>query len=215
MGLVVPGAEFLAELRRLTQHYGALLIYDEVITGFRVAPGGAQELLKQSPDLTVLGKIVGGGLPVGAYGGRADIMSKVMPAGPVFQAGTLSGNPLAMAAGLATLQELKEHPPYQRLDQLGQMLGDGLQQAARDAGVPHQFARVGSMWTLFFNAQPVTDYDTAKKSDTQRFGKFFWAMMDRGVYLPCSQFEAAFLSTAMTEEHIRQTITAAREALAT
>jgi glutamate-1-semialdehyde 2,1-aminomutase len=215
MGLVVPGAEFLAELRRLTQHYGALLIYDEVITGFRLAPGGAQELLKQSPDLTVLGKIVGGGLPVGAYGGRADIMSKVMPAGPVFQAGTLSGNPLAMAAGLATLQELKEHPPYQHLDQLGQMLGDGLQQAARDAGVPHQLARVGSMWTLFFNGAPVTDYDTAKKSDTQRFGKFFWAMMDRGVYLPCSQFEAAFLSTAMTEEHIRQTITAAREALAT
>jgi glutamate-1-semialdehyde 2,1-aminomutase len=213
MGLVVPSAEFLAELRHLTLHYGTLLIYDEVMTGFRLALGGAQELLQQSPDLTVLGKIVGGGLPVGAYGGRADIMAKVMPAGPVFQAGTLSGNPLAMAAGLATLQELKENPPYQRLDQLGQLLGDGLQQAARDAGVPHHFARVGSMWTLFFNAEPVTDYDAAKKSDTKRFGKFFWAMMDRGVYLPCSQFEAAFLSTAMTEEHIRQTIAAARDAL--
>jgi glutamate-1-semialdehyde 2,1-aminomutase len=213
MGLVVPSAEFVSELRRLTLHYGALLIYDEVITGFRLALGGAQELLKQSPDLTVLGKIVGGGLPVGAYGGRADIMAKVMPAGPVFQAGTLSGNPLAMAAGLATLQELKANSPYQRLDQLGRLLADGVQQAAREAGVEHSFARVGSMWTLFFNAQPVTDYDVAKKSDTKRFGKFFWAMMDRGVYLPCSQFEAAFLSTAMTEEHIRQTIAAASEAL--
>ena len=213
MGLVVPAPEFLAELRRLTLHSASLLIYDEVMTGFRLALGGAQELLGQQPDLTVLGKIVGGGLPVGAYGGRADIMSKVMPAGPVFQAGTLSGNPLAMAAGLATLQELREHPPYAELDRLGQRLVDGLGQAAREAGVPHQLARVGSMWTLFFNAEPVTDYDTAKKSDVKRFGKFFWAMMDRGVYLPCSQFEAAFLSTVMTEEHVSQTIAAAREAL--
>src|SRR5205807_867068 len=202
MGLVVPGAEFLAELRRLTLHYGALLIFDEVMTGFRLALGGAQELLQQSPDLTVLGKIVGGGLPVGAYGGRADIMAKVMPSGPVFQAGTLSGNPLAMAAGVATLQELKEHPPYARLERLGQKLAEGLQQAAQSAGVPHQLARVGSMWTLFFNAEPVTDYDVARKSDTKRFARFFWAMMDRGVYLPCSQFEAAFLSAAMTEADI-------------
>jgi glutamate-1-semialdehyde 2,1-aminomutase len=212
MGLVVPSAEFLSELRRLTLHYGALLIYDEVMTGFRLALGGAQELLKQAPDLTVLGKIVGGGLPVGAYGGRADIMSKIMPAGPVFQAGTLSGNPLAMAAGLATLQELKEHPPYARLEQLGQKLADGLRQAAK--GVPHQLARVGSMWTLFFNGQPVTDYDAAKKSDTRRFGRFFWGMMDRGVYLPCSQFEAAFLSVAMTEADVDRTVAAAREVLA-
>jgi len=213
MGLVVPSAEFLSELRRLTLHYGALLIFDEVMTGFRLAYGGAQELFKQSPDLTVLGKIVGGGLPVGAYGGRADIKSKVMPAGPVFQAGTLSGNPLAMAAGLATLQELKQNPPYERLEQMGQKIGQGLQGAARSAGVPHHFARVGSMWTLFFNEAAVTDYDTAKKSDTKRFAKFFWAMMDRGVYLPCSQFEAAFLSAVMTDAEIEKTVASARDAL--
>jgi glutamate-1-semialdehyde 2,1-aminomutase len=162
----------------------------------------------------VLAKIVGGGLPVGAYGARADIMSKVMPAGPVFQAGTLSGNPLAMAAGLATLEELQKNPPYEYLEQLGQQLGDGLTAAATEAGVAHQFARVGSMWTLFFTSQPVIDYDSAKKSDTAKFARFFWAMMDRGVYLPCSQFEAAFLSTAHTPKHIRQTIAAARAALA-
>jgi glutamate-1-semialdehyde 2,1-aminomutase len=213
MGLVTPRAEFLTELRRLTERHGALLIYDEVMTGFRLAYGGAQELYKQKPDLTVLGKIVGGGLPVGAYGGRADIMKRIMPAGPVFQAGTLSGNPLAMAAGLATLQELREHPPYERLEKLGRLLADGLTKAASAAGVPHQLQRVGSMWTLFFMAEPVTDYDSAKKSDTARFGKFFWAMMDRGVYLPCSQFEAAFLAAVHTEEHVAQTVAAAREAL--
>jgi glutamate-1-semialdehyde 2,1-aminomutase len=213
MGLVVPSRRFLAELRTLTQEHGALLIYDEVMTGFRLALGGAQELFGQTPDLTVLGKIVGGGLPVGAYGGRADIMSQVMPAGPVFQAGTLSGNPLAMAAGLATLQELRERPPYPKLEELGKKLGAGLIEAARNAGVAHQLARVGSMWTLFFSAEPVTDYDAAKKCDTARFARFFWAMMDRGVYLPCSQFEAAFLSAAHTEENVQQTIAAAREAL--
>lgn len=214
MGLVVPHAEFLAELRRLTEKHGALLIYDEVMTGFRLALGGAQQLYAQTPDLTVLGKIVGGGLPVGAYGGRADIMKHVMPAGPVFQAGTLSGNPLAMAAGLATLQELREHPPYERLDQLGQKLATGLTQAATAAGLPHQLARVGSMWTLFFNGEPVRDYDMARNSDTARFARFFWAMLDRGVYLPCSQFEAAFLSAVHTIEHIEQTLAAARDALA-
>ncbi|MCI0463745.1 MAG: glutamate-1-semialdehyde 2,1-aminomutase [Gemmataceae bacterium] len=214
MGLVEPTPEFLATLREQTLRYGALLIYDEVMTGFRLAAGGAQELYNQQPDLTVLAKIVGGGLPVGAYGGRADIMSKVMPAGTVFQAGTLSGNPLAMAAGLATLRELRARPPYQRLDKLGRTLAEGLGKAATEAGIPHQLARVGSMWTLFFASEPVRDYDTAKQSDTARFGKFFWAMMDRGVYLPCSQFEAAFLSTAHTEQHIKQTIAAAREALA-
>jgi glutamate-1-semialdehyde 2,1-aminomutase len=213
MGLVVPKMEFLTELRRLTQKHGALLIYDEVMTGFRLASGGAQELYKQKPDLTVLGKIVGGGLPVGAYGGRADIMSHVMPAGPVFQAGTLSGNPLAMAAGIATLEELRDHPPYEQLEQQGQQLETGLKRAASDARVPHQFARVGSMWTLFFAEEPVTDYDSAKKGDTARFARFFWAMMDRGVYLPCSQFEAAFISTTHTEQHIQQTIDAARESL--
>jgi glutamate-1-semialdehyde 2,1-aminomutase len=183
------------------------------MTGFRLAYGGAQQLFRQMPDLTVLGKIVGGGLPVGAYGGRADVMRHVMPAGPVFQAGTLSGNPLAVAAGLATLQELRDHPPYARLEQLGQLLARGLGDAARAAGVPHQLARVGSMWTLFFAAGPVTDYDAARKSDTQRFARFFWAMLDRGVYLPCSQFEAAFLSAAHTEQQVRHTVEAAREAL--
>jgi glutamate-1-semialdehyde 2,1-aminomutase len=214
MGLVTPAEEFLSELRRLTEQHGALLIYDEVMTGFRLAYGGAQQLWKQSPDLTVLGKVVGGGFPVGAYGGREDVMRKVMPAGPVFQAGTLSGNPVAMAAGIATLTELRDHPPYARLEQLGKALAEGLTRAARDAGVAHCLNRVGSMWTLFFTPGPVTDYDSAKAADTARFARFFWAMMDRGVYLPCSQFEAAFLSTALTDRHIEQTVAAAREALA-
>ncbi len=213
MGLVVPSTEFLAALRSLTHKHGALLIYDEVMTGFRLAYGGAQELFHQTPDVTVLGKIVGGGLPVGAYGGRADVMKKVMPAGPVFQAGTLSGNPLAMAAGIATLQELRDHSPYEQLETNTRRLTEGLSEAAKAAGLPYQLPRVGSMWTLFFNAERVTNYDGAKKSDTARFARFFWAMMDRGVYLPCSQFEAAFVSIAHTDEHIEQTLQAAREAL--
>jgi glutamate-1-semialdehyde 2,1-aminomutase len=214
MGLVLPDKEFLSELRTLTQHHGSLLIYDEVITGFRLAPGGVQELFQQKPDLTVLGKIVGGGLPVGAYGGRADIMKNVMPAGPVFQAGTLSGNALAMAAGLATLQQLRADPPYARLEQMGRALADGLADAASRSGLPHQIVRAGSMWTLFFNPDPVTDYDSAKKSDTKRFAAFFWAMIERGIYLPCSQFEAAFLSAAMTEQHVAETVNAGRAAFA-
>ncbi len=213
MGLVPPRPEFLNELRRMTEEHGALLIYDEVMTGFRLAYGGAQALLRQTPDLTVLGKIVGGGLPVGAYGGRADVMSQVMPAGPVFQAGTLSGNPLAMAAGVATLLELRERPPYARLEALTARLADGLNRAATDAGVPHQVQRAGSMLTLFFTDRPVTSYDEAKTCDTTGFGRFFWAMLDRGVYLPCSQFEAAFVSAAHTEADIDRTIAAAREAL--
>jgi glutamate-1-semialdehyde 2,1-aminomutase len=214
MGLVTPTANFLDALSKLTKQHGALLIYDEVMTGFRLSFGGAQELYKQSPDLTVLGKIVGGGFPVGAYGGRADIMKHVMPAGPVFQAGTLSGNPVAMAAGLATLQELRDHPPYALLDQRTQRLSDGLHRLAAQASIAHQVQRVGSMWTLFFNANTVTDYDTAKKSDTARFARFFWAMMDRGIYLPCSQFEAAFVSTMHTDSHIEETVVAAQESLA-
>jgi glutamate-1-semialdehyde 2,1-aminomutase len=214
MGMVRPSSEFLAELRRLTDKHGALLIYDEVITGFRLAYGGAQQLFRQRPDLTVLGKIVGGGMPVGAYGGRADVMKHILPAGAVFQAGTLSGNPVAMAAGIATLQELRDHPPYTRLEELGERLAKGLLEAARAAGLPHCVARAGSMWTLFFTAGPVVDYDTAKQADTTRFARFFWAMMDRGFYLPCSQFEAAFLSTLHTEKHIEQTLAAARAALA-
>jgi glutamate-1-semialdehyde 2,1-aminomutase len=213
MGLVTPSPEFLSELRRLTERHGALLIYDEVMTGFRLAYGGAQELYRQMPDLTVLAKIVGGGMPVGAFGGRADIMKQVLPTGPVFQAGTLSGNPVAMAAGIATLQELRERPPYAKLGELTQRLVLGLAAAARDTGVPHCINHVGSMWTLFLTAGPVTDYDSAKTCDTARFGRFFWAMMDRGVYLPCSQFEAAFVSTQHTEKHIDKTIAAARDAL--
>jgi glutamate-1-semialdehyde 2,1-aminomutase len=214
MGLVTPSAEFLAELRRLTHQYGSLLVFDEVMTGFRLAAGGAQELLGVTPDVTVLGKVVGGGLPVGAYGGRADIMRRIMPAGPVFQAGTLSGNPLAMAAGIATLQELRDRPPYAELDDRTAGLCAGLSDAARSAGVPHQINRCGSMWTLFFSDKPVVDLDTARASDTARFGRFFWEMMDRGVYLPCSQFEAAFVSTAHTREHADTTVAAARAALA-
>jgi glutamate-1-semialdehyde 2,1-aminomutase len=213
MGLVVPSAEFRAELRRLTHHHGSVLIYDEVMTGFRLAYGGAQELLGDSPDITALGKIIGGGYPVGAYGGRAEIMNKVMPAGPVFQAGTLSGNPVAMAAGIATLRELKEHPPYQRLEELGRQLEQGLVKAAQEAGIPCRVNRLGSMWTLFFTPNPVTDYDSARKSETKRFARFFWEMMDRGIYLPCSQFEAAFLCAPMTAEQMEATIAAARESL--
>jgi glutamate-1-semialdehyde 2,1-aminomutase len=213
MGLVPPSDEFRRALRELTHKHGALLIYDEVMTGFRLGYGGAQVMLGDSPDLSCYGKIIGGGYPVGAYGGRADIMRKVMPAGPVFQAGTLSGNPVAMAAGIATLAELKSNPPYERLEQQSQRIGQGMLKAAASAGVPAQFNRAGSMWTLFFTGTPVTDLDTAKTSDTARFGRFFWEMMDRGVYLPCSQFEAAFTCAAMTDDHIAHTIQAAAESL--
>jgi glutamate-1-semialdehyde 2,1-aminomutase len=213
MGLVAPTDEFRKELRRITHHHCALLIYDEVMTGFRLGYGGAQGLYRDTPDLTVLGKIIGGGYPVGAFGGRAEIMRKVLPAGPVFQAGTLSGNPVAMAAGIATLRELKENSPYARLEQLSDTLETGLRLSAEAAGIPYQFNRVGSMWTLFFTATPVVDLDTAKSSNTQRFGRFFWKMMNRGIYLPCSQFEAAFVSAAHTAADVQATVEAAREAL--
>lgn len=214
MGLIPPAAEFLKELRNLTRQFGAVLILDEVMTGFRLSAGGAQQLLGIEPDLTALGKIVGGGLPVGAYGGKKEIMAKVMPSGPVYQAGTLSGNPLAMAAGIATLLELKQNPPYEKLEKYAQRLEDGLHKIAQSLNIPHVINRVGSMWTFFFTAGPVTDYDTAKKSDTKMFSKFFWAMMDRGVYLPCSQFEAAFNSITHDEAIMDFTLNAAREALA-
>lgn len=213
MGVVKPGEAFLSQLRELTKAHGAVLIYDEVMTGFRLAYGGAQELFAQSPDLTVLGKIVGGGLPVGAYGGREAIMHQVMPSGPVFQAGTLSGNPLAMAAGIATLEELKENPPYARLEALGASLEAGLTKLIRELEVEAHVARVGSMWTVFFTPQPVANYEDARRCDTDRFARFFWGMMERGVYLPCSQFEAAFLSAAHSDDHIDATLEAAREAL--
>jgi glutamate-1-semialdehyde 2,1-aminomutase len=213
MGLVPPNREFLTSLRELCTRHGSLLIFDEVMTGFRLAYGGAQERLGISPDVTAFGKIIGGGLPVGAYGGRADVMRHVMPAGRVFQAGTLSGNPLATAAGVATLKLLRDHPPYERLETLGRKLEVGLTSAVRAAGLPHHFARVGSMWTLFFTSQPVTDFDSARTSDTTRFARFFWAMMDRGVYLPCSQFEAAFLSAALTDADVDTIIAAASESV--
>lgn len=212
MGVVVPGPAFLDALRDLTRKHGALLICDEVMTGFRVAHGGAQSLLDIEPDLTTLGKIVGGGLPVGAYGGRTEVMDHVLPAGKVFQAGTLSGNPLATAAGIATLRLLRDQSPYERLEQLSARLEAGLRAAAEDADVPHHFARVGSMMTLFFAAEPVVDWPSASRCDTAKFARYFWAMLERGVYLPCSQFEALFVSAMHSEADIDATVAAAREA---
>ncbi|MEX2112488.1 MAG: glutamate-1-semialdehyde 2,1-aminomutase [Pirellulales bacterium] len=214
MGCVIPHGEFLASLRSLTHKHGALLIFDEVITGFRVAYGGAQSLLGVTPDLTTLGKIVGGGLPLGAYGGRADIMDHILPRGKVFQAGTLSGNPLATAAGIATLRTLQNAPPFARLEALGARLAAGLDAAASAAGIPHSVARVGSMMTLFFNPAPVSNWDTAKMSDTLAFARFFWGMAERGVYLPCSQFEALFVSAAHRESDIDVAVEAATDVLA-
>lgn len=212
MGLVPPQAGYLEQLRELTEQAGALLLFDEVMTGFRLALGGAQERYGVRPDMTTLGKIVGGGLPAAAYGASAKIMDQVSPAGPVYQAGTLSGNPLAMAAGLATLRVLREEPIYERLETLSARLEEGLHRAATDARVPHVVQRVGSMLTLFFNPDPVIDYASAKRSDTAAFARFFWAMLARGVYLPCSQFEASFVSAAHTEADIDHTISAAAEA---
>jgi glutamate-1-semialdehyde 2,1-aminomutase len=207
MGCVPPNPGFLEALRTVTSRFGSLLIFDEVMTGFRVAFGGAQQLYNIRPDLTTLGKVIGGGLPVGAYGGRKDIMSRVAPAGPIYQAGTLSGNPLAVAAGLAMLRHLKSHPGiYDRLEAFGARLC-----AAAPAGVTVN--RVGSMFTFFFTDRPVTDYDSAKRSDTEKFARFFRAMLDRGIYLAPSQFEAAFLSAAHTESDIQQTIDAAKDAV--
>ncbi len=213
MGCVVPTREFLESLRSLTTQHGALLIFDEVMTGFRVAFGGVQQLFGLVPDLTTLGKIVGGGMPIGAYGGRADIMNHVLPAGKVFQAGTLSGNPIATAAGCATLRALRDENPYPRLERLSAQLADGLSAAARSAGIPHSLTRVGSMMTLFFNSVPVVDWDTASRCDTAQFAKYFWRLIERGVYMPCSQFEALFVSAAHTEADIDATVAAANEAL--
>jgi glutamate-1-semialdehyde 2,1-aminomutase len=213
MGLVSPAPGYLAALRELTAKHGALLIFDEVMTGFRVAFGGAQERYGIRPDMTLFGKIIGGGLPAAAYGASARIMDQVSPAGPVFQAGTLSGNPLAMSAGLATLRLLRDRPPYDSLELLSARLAEGLDRAATDAGIPHCVQRVGSMLTLFFHDGPVKNYEDACSSDTRLFARFFWGMLARGVYLPCSQFEAAFVSAAHTQDDIDQTIAAAREAL--
>jgi glutamate-1-semialdehyde 2,1-aminomutase len=212
MGVVPPAAGFLEHLREMTRESGTLLIFDEVITGFRVAIGGAQQRFGIRPDLTCLGKIVGGGLPVGAYGGRAEIMQQVSPLGPVYQAGTLSGNPLAMAAGLATLRLLTEPGVYDHLERLASRLVDGLGDAAASAGVPFISNRVGSMFTGFFADQPVSDYASAKLAHTRRYARFFHAMLDRGVYLAPSQFEAGFVSLAHSEADIDATLNAAADA---
>ncbi|GIW89430.1 MAG: glutamate-1-semialdehyde 2,1-aminomutase [Isosphaeraceae bacterium] len=213
MGLVPPDPGYLERLRELTRQHGTLLLFDEVMTGFRLAPGGAQQRYGITPDLTALGKIIGGGLPAAAYGGAAATMDLVSPAGPVFQAGTLSGNPLAMAAGLATLQLLQSQPPYDRLESLTARLADGLDRLCTDAHVPHCVQRVGSMFTLFFHDGPVRNYSDALRSNTSLFARFFWEMLARGVYLPCSQFEAAFVSAAHSEADIDHTLDAARQAL--
>jgi len=214
MGVVAPAPGFLAGLREVTAQYGALLIFDEVITGFRVAFGGAQELYGVRPDLTCLGKIIGGGLPVGAYGGRRDVMDHVAPLGGVYQAGTLSGNPLAVAAGLATLKALEDRKGYARLDALGARLERGLREAADKADVPFTVNRVGSMLTGFFCAGPVGDYEGAKAADTARYARFYHGMLDRGVYLAPSQFEAAFVSLAHSDDDLDHAARAAVDAMA-
>jgi glutamate-1-semialdehyde 2,1-aminomutase len=213
MGCVRASVEFRQTLREMTYKHGALLIFDEVMTGFRVAYGGAQSLFGIEPDLTTLGKIIGGGLPVGAYGGRADIMDHVLPAGKVFQAGTLSGNPLATAAGIATLRILRDTNPYPSLERLSARLALGLEAAARAAGIPFYLGRLNSMMTLFFSDRPVVDWDTASHCGTKRYARYFWGMLQRGVYLPCSQYEALFLSTAHSESDVDATLAAAGEVL--
>ena len=212
MGVVPPAEGYLKMLREVTRQYGTLLIFDEVMSGFRVAYGGAQELYGITPDLTCLGKVIGGGLPVGAYGGRTDIMERIAPSGPVYQAGTLSGNPLSMTAGIETLKILSQPGTYERLNKLSRLLSEGFRDAAARAGVPVYNTGVGSMICTFFTEGPVTDYESAKKSDTAAFGRFFLAMLEEGIYLAPSQFEAIFLSTAHSEEHIEKTIKAADKA---
>jgi glutamate-1-semialdehyde 2,1-aminomutase len=205
MGCVGPAPGFLEALREITARHGALLIFDEVMTGFRISFGGAQQLYGIRPDLTTLGKVIGGGLPIGAYGGRADIMAKIAPSGPVYQAGTLSGNPLAVSAGLAMLRYLKAHPEvYAQLERRAARLVADLPRGVT-------VNRIGSMFTLFFSQGPVTDYESAKRSDTQRFAEYFHFMLERGIYLAPSQFEAAFVSAAHTDEDIERAAAAARE----
>ena len=213
MGVLEPRPGFLAGLARLCRRAGALFIVDEVMTGFRLGAGGACGRFGLSPDLVAFGKILGGGLPVGAFGGRADVMDRVAPAGPVYQAGTLSGNPMAMAAGLATLDQLTP-AAYDKLEALSARLATGLREGARVAGVPAQVNQVGSMLTVFFSEEPTFDAASARKADTSRFARFFHAMLERGVYLPPSQFESAFVSVAHSEEDVDVTIAAAREAFA-
>jgi len=211
MGVVLPEAGFLTGLRAVTEKYGALLIFDEVMTGFRVHPGGAQTLYDIQPDLTTLGKVIGGGLPVGAYGGKREIMSMIAPAGPVYQAGTLSGNPLAMAAGIATLKALDQPGVWDQLENSSQKLCEGIGKVVKDAGIPFWQNRMGTMFATFFTAEPVRDWPSANSSDTEVFGKFFQGMLERGIYLAPSQFEAGFISTAHDEAEIDATIQAAAD----
>jgi len=213
MGVIIPKKEFLPGLREITLENGALLIFDEVISGFRVGPGGAQELYGVMPDITCLGKIIGGGLPVGAYGGRRDVMEQMAPEGDIYQAGTLSGNPLAMAAGLATLRVLQERDVYQGLENKGRMLFSGLEDAAKAAGVNVVINRIGSMGSLFFGENPVTDFTSAKASDAERFKRYYANMLNQGIYLAPSAFEACFVSTAHDENTIKQTIDCAARSL--
>jgi glutamate-1-semialdehyde 2,1-aminomutase len=212
MGCVPPAPGFLERVREVTKASGALLIFDEVMTGFRLARGGAQELFAITPDITTLGKIIGGGLPVGAYGASRDLMNHIAPVGPIYQAGTLSGNPLAMTAGLVTLRRLRDGSVYEKLELSSKRLCEGLSAAARDAGIATVMNRVGSMWTSFFTNDPVTNWATADRSNRDLYGKFFHTMLDEGIYLAPSQFEAGFVSLAHSEGIIDQTITAARNA---
>jgi glutamate-1-semialdehyde 2,1-aminomutase len=212
-GFIPPDAGFLEGLRELTHEHGALLVFDEVMTGFRIAYGGAQEKFGITPDLTTMGKVIGGGLPVGAYGGRRDIMSMIAPAGPVYQAGTLSGNPLAMTAGIKTLELLQKPGTYEYLEQITKKLADGLLQIAQDTGHAACGGQISAMFGLFFTSGPVHNYEDAKKSDTAKFGRFHRGMLERGVYLAPSQFEAGFSSLAHTDEDIEQTLAIAKEVL--
>jgi len=213
MGVVLPKPEFLAALRQQTEKHGIVLIFDEVITGFRVAYGGAQSLYGIKPDMTCLGKIVGGGFPLAAYGGRKEIMQTVAPLGPVYQAGTLSGNPVAVTAGLKTLEILERDNPYPELERRTKQLTQVISGAAKEAGVPVQINQIASMFTVFFTDQPVVDYASARRSDTQRYARFFHALLERGVYFPPSQFEAAFLSTAHDDEALSFAQEAVRSAM--
>jgi glutamate-1-semialdehyde 2,1-aminomutase len=215
MGCVLPQEGYLQGLRKLCDSHGVVLIFDEVMTGFRLSIGGAQELFGIKPDMTTLGKIVGGGLPVGAYGGKKEIMSCVSPAGPVYQAGTLSGNPLAMAAGLALLNYLKSNPTvYKDVNARGDQVAEGLRQQITKAGIKASVNQLGSMFTLFFTAEPVMDYDSAKTADTVMFGKYFQSMLQQGIYMAPSQFEAMFLSAAVTEDVVAAILEASEKAIA-
>ncbi len=213
MGVVPPKEGFLELLREITRDSGSLLIFDEVITGFRLSKGGAQELFGVEPDITCMGKVLGGGMPVGAYGGKKEIMSQVAPEGPVYQAGTLSGNPVAMVAGVETLKELRDSEPYGELDRKADKLSKGVSKILKDKGIPHRINRVGSMFTVFFTEREVYDFESAKSSDTELFGRFFQKLLEKGVLIPPAQFEAWFVSTAHEEEHIEDALNRVEDAV--